>query len=324
MPGDSHVTDQLVAALTDVFEQGQAQLQAVVNAGLRRGLDAEQLNTGSTIAGAATHAYRERQLQQAELILAHLREHATRYVPVVTGRAYRAGAFSVDRTVTDAAKLIGTFGGVHVRATEVIATNLTDRITEALQRVGSNIGDVFDRATALEAGDLPKDFIGRRVDDPYRSATLKEVGKSFVTGDTRKQVTAQLARRLVEEGTTDALTGFVTRTGTRLPLDVYTKMAVRTTTREAVTVGTRNRLEEAGLDLVTISSHPHTADECTPYDGQTFSLSGNTPGYDVLDEEPPFHPNCLHVMAPAAADLDAWQAEVADLIANPAGSVTNR
>lgn len=324
MPEQGHVTDPLVRHLTDVYTAGQNRLQQLVNDGLRRGLDADSLNGRQDVRGAATHAYRERQLQQARIVLAHLREHTERYVPIVTGRAYRAGAFAVDRTVTDAARLIGTFGGIHVGALEVIATNLTDRVTDSLTRVGNNIESVFDRASALERGELPAEFIGRRVADPYRDAALREVGTGLVAGDTRRQVSESLMRRLVTEGTTDALTGFVTRTGARLPLDVYTSMVARTTTREAVTVATGNRLQEAGLDLVTISSHAHKSDECTPYDGKTFSLSGTHPTYPLLDRRPPFHGNCLHVMTPASVDLDEWEAELADLIHNPAGSVTQR
>lgn len=324
MPEQGHVTDPLVAHLIIVFQQAQPRLESLVADGLRRGLDAERLNTPGQITGDATHAYRLRQQQQANLILAQLLEHTTRYVPTVVGRAYRAGAFSVDRTVTQAAGLRGTFGGVHVRALEVIASNLTEQMTAAIGHAQQNIGKVFDRATALERGLLPEGFIGRRSADPYRDAALKEIGQGFVTQDTRKQVSASLARRLITEGTTDALTGFVDRSGRRWPLGKYTEMVARTTTREAVTVATSNRLQEAGADLVDISSHAHTADECTPYDGQTFSLTGATPGYDVLDDAPPFHPNCLHVMTPSGVDLAVWQAEVADLITNPGGAITQR
>ena len=78
-----------------------------------------------------------------------------------------------------------------------------------------------------------------------------------------------------------------------------------------MTAGTVNRLSEHGLDLVTISSHPHKADECTPYDGNTYSLSGNAAGYELLPEAPPFHAGCLHVLGPADANLDEFEAELA-------------
>jgi hypothetical protein len=107
------------------------------------------------------------------------------------------------------------------------------------------------------------------------------------------------------------VTSFVNRAGARIPIAAYTKMVIRTTTREAVSTGTANRMLEAGLDLVTISSHDHEEDECSEYDGETFSLTGATEGFDVLDQYPPFHPNCAHVMAPAEIDLDAFEEGIA-------------
>ncbi len=320
MPAGGHVTDPLTAELIGLFERGQTRLEGIIHDGLARGLSAERINGPDAVSGDATHAYRVRQHQQAGAIIATLKTDVARQGPLIAGRAYRAGAIAVDRSLPASNVLGGTFGGVHVRAAEAIAQNMTGAMTAALDRVNTNIGLVFERADALEAG-VPISgvrgfpFVGRRLDDPYRSAALETVGQGLVAQDTRRQVTAQLARRLVTEGTTDALTGFVDRSGRRWSLEAYTSMVARTTTREAVSRGTVNRLAEAGQDLVEISSHAHTADECTPYDGQTFSLEGKTPGYDQLDQLPPFHPNCLHVVTPAAADLAAWEAEVADAIA---------
>lgn len=318
MPATGHVTDPLVGELAGLFERAEARLNGIIGAGLRRGLDADRINTPAARRGDSTHAYRVRQQAQAQAILAELRGQVGRYGPIVTGRAYRAGALAVDR----AAGVGGAFGGVHLRAAEALAENMTGAMTAAVDRVDVNIRTVFERADALEAG-LPVSgiggfpFIGRRVDDPYRAAALETVGQGVIAQDTRRQVSAALARRLVNEGVTDALTGYVTKTGGRIGLTAYTSMVARTTTREAVTRGTVNRLQEGGRDLVTISSHPHKSDECDAYDGETFSLSGDTPNYDVLDELPPFHPNCLHVLTPAGIDLDNWEAEVADLLEAP-------
>lgn len=320
MPAGGHAADPLIAELIGLFERGQTRLEGIVHDGLSRGLNAQRINGPDQIAGDATHAYRVRQHQQAGAIIAGLKADVGRHGPLIAGRAYRAGAIAVDRSLPASNVLGGAFGGVHVRAAEAIAQNMTGAMTDALDRVNTNIGLVFERADALEAG-LPISgvrgfpFVGRRLDDPYRSAALETVGQGFVAQDTRRQVTAQLARRLVNEGTTDALAGFVDRSGRRWSLEAYTSMVARTTTREAVSRGTVNRLAEAGQDLVEISSHPHTADECTAYDGRTFSLEGKTPGYDQLDQLPPFHPNCLHVVTPAAADLAAWEAEVGNAIA---------
>lgn len=313
---EGHVTDAVVAELVGLYDRAQPRLAQLVDAGLRRGLDPERLGTGEQRPGDATAAYRARQQQQAALILEQLRAQTRAGVPVVVGRAYSAAVLATD-TAVGPTSIAGTFGGIHVGAVEVIARNLTSRITDAIDTTDRNIRAVFERADRIErAGtlDVPAQIIGRRINDPYRNRALEAVGQGLIGGDTRRQVSAALAKSLVDNGVTDALTGFVDRSGRRWQLQTYTRMVARTTTREAVTVATKNRLVEGGRDLVTISSHSHPADECTPYDGQTFSLTGATPGYPILDEEPPFHPNCAHVMTPAGADLDAWEAELADYL----------
>jgi hypothetical protein len=89
----------------------------------------------------------------------------------------------------------------------------------------------------------------------------------------------QWQRRLIDE----RAGAFVDRAGRKWSLKSYTQMVARTTTREAVSMGTANRLLENGHDLVTISEHGNVEDECSDYEGKTFSMTGATEGYDVLD-----------------------------------------
>jgi hypothetical protein len=117
--------------------------------------------------------------------------------------------------------------------------------------------------------------VGRRTEDAFRRAGLKQSAQGIAAGETRKAVSEALARALVEDGVTDALTGFVDKAGRRWSLDTYSNMVVRTTTREAAT-------------------------------------HGQTDGYDVIDQLPPFHPNCRHVATPASENLDAFEAALLD------------
>lgn len=288
-PGDTHPTDAVVEQLTGLFDEATTRLGSIVHDGLRRGLDPGRAHTPDAKVGDATQKYRDRQLRQANLIFAQLRLHTDNVAPVVASLSYRAGALAVD-AVVDPGTLAGTFGGPNVRAATAIARNLTDRLQGAVATAEANTKDVFDRAALLAQH---PDLIGRLHPDEFRTASLKEIGKAMIAGDARRDVSAALTDRLIREGVTDALTGFVDKSGRRWPLDVYSKMVARTTTREAVSVATQTRLLEGGHDLVEISSHEHDADECSPYDGETFSLNGDTPGYEILDELPPFHPNAV-------------------------------
>ena len=317
-----HPSDVLVTDLVNLYSSSTRRLEGIVAAGLRRGLTSARLGTPRQRAGDSTHAYRERQLQQAHALLDQLHQQAGQVAPIIIGRSYGAGLVAVDATVGPG-RLTGRFGRVHTRAVEAIAANMTSSLQANAERARVNVATVFARAAAIE-GALPASgrvagvqFIGRRIDDPYRRVALNAVGEGIVSLDTRRQVSAQLVRKLINEGVTDAVTGYVDRAGRRWPLDVYARMVARTTTREAMTAGTMNRLTEHGLDLVTISSHDHKADECTPYDGNTYSLSGNAAGYELLPESPPFHAGCLHVLTPAAANLDAFEAELARAAAGP-------
>jgi len=311
----THPTDALVDDLVGIYDRAAMRLEAIVGMGLRRGLDPARLGTVDQRRGDSTLAYRQRQLDQANAILGQLRQQVGVAAPVVVHRAYRGGLVAVDRTIGIESRIAGEFGRVHTRAVQTLAANLTASLTAAADSVGENLATVFARADALEgaltpAGVAGLPFIGRRQDDPYRSAALRGLAESTIGLDTRRQASRALADRLVREGVTDALTGFVDRAGKRWPLQHYARMVARTTTREAMTRGTVNRLREGAIDLVTITSHPHTPDICSPYDGRTFSMDGEHPGYPELDRLPPFHPNCVHVLTPAAANLDEFEREL--------------
>ena len=318
MPGERHPVDLLTDDLTRTYSAGARRLELIVAAGLRRGLDPSRAGGLDAKRGDASIAYRERQLGAARAVLGELRRNGAQQAGLVAARAYGAGLLAVDRTaLAGAAELAPRFGGIHARAVEVLAGNMTSSLNAAIDRAGDNVERVFERASAIErglpvrGGPLPGgNFIGRRVNDPWRRVALDTIGEGLVTLDTRRQVSAAMVRRLLNEGVSDALTGYVDKAGRRWSLDRYAAMAARTTTREAASAATVNRMTEHGLDLVTISSHAHQADECTPYDGGTFSLDGATPGYEVLDQTPPFHSFCVHVLTPAAANFDEYLDEL--------------
>lgn len=234
-----------------------------------------------------TAAYRTRQLEAINLQLRALDQRARRLAPAAAITSYMRGAQLADRTLAAIApdKVAGagfTFSGTHPGAADVIARNLTSRLSEA----------------AI--------VVGRRTEDAFRRVGLEATGQGVVAGATRKEVSADLKRRLLEENVTDAMTGFVDARGARWDLGTYTEMVGRTTLREAMTAGTLGRLQDVGHDLVTISSHGTTCDICGPLEGQTYSISGDDPNYDQLpDGGPPFHPNCLHVITAGTGDLQA-------------------
>lgn len=259
-------------ALIVVYAQAAKRLRVQIRAALSNG-------------AVGTAAYRAEQLKIVQRQLQQLGKSTKPLILPVVFEPYVRGGQIVDvglgRTAAGFA-----FTGPHPLAAQALAENLSLRLGRA------------------------RDTIGRRVDDVFRRVGLEEVATGVVSGSARREVSAALQARLIREGVTDSLTGFVDARGARWQLDVYSEMVARTTTREAMSAGTRNRMAELALDLVTISSHADPCDLCASYDGNTYSINGSTDGYDVLDQWPPFHPNCIHVATPASANLDAIEAEL--------------
>jgi hypothetical protein len=314
-------TDVASDDLVRVYTAGARRLELIMRDLMARGVDPSRYGTPEQLVGDATASYRERNLTVAQGILAGLRDRNPAAAQAAAGRAYGAAVVAVDRVAMRAglgdSGLLGRFGGIHQATVNALASNLEVSLDRAARAAASNTELVFQRAAALD-GPLPTTgrlasvgFLGRRQDDPWRRVALEGIASGQIAGDTRRQVSATLVEALKREGVTDALTGYVDRSGRRWPLEVYAEMVARTTTREATSRATANRLTEHGIDLVTISSHPHAADDCTPYDGRTFALPGSTrAGYRVLDRYPPFHPRCRHVVTPAAVPFDEYLDEL--------------
>lgn len=327
-----HPVDVVTDDLARTYTAGARRLEALIAPALRRGLDASRVGTDQQRRGDATLAYRQRQLQAARAVLGELERTGRRGAPIIARQAYASTLLSIDRVIapdSDLARLglEGRFGGIHQRQVSVIAGNLERSLEAAVARSRANVEAVFARAAALEGalppGGLPDfaRFIGRRQDDPWRRLALEVAGQGNVSLATRRQLTAELVRRLQTEGVADALTGFVDRAGRRWSLDSYSTMVMRTLTREASSRATVERLNEHGVDLVGITSHPHQHDECSEFDGNTYSRTGATPGYPILERLPPFHPRCRHVLGPAGdgSILDRFERELGVNAAEAAG-----
>lgn len=211
------------------------------------------------VSGAlGTARYRQTRLAEVQTILAELNGEAVPEATQLIVDAYQLGG--------QIAGLRGEFGtAIHQEAVELLADALTSSLNDATERVG------------------------RQVDDVFRREGLRHAALDLIEGGTQREAAKRLRDTLVRQG----VSGFQDRAGRQWGLANYAEMVVRTTTREAVSVATKNAMLERGDDLVTISSHHHESDVCDRYDGKTFSLTGATEGHPVLDQLPPFHPNFL-------------------------------
>ena len=85
-------------------------------------------------------------------------------------------------------------------------------------------------------------------------------------------------------------------------LKYYSRMVARTRLRKVQSQSTRNTCDQYENDLVEISDHGSLTEVCLPFQGRVFSLNGTTPGKPILSDEPPYHPNCMHSMAPTSLE----------------------
>lgn len=314
MPLPALPPDRAARELEAIYGAASRHLQALIAQGLATGR------------APGTRAYREAQLRAVQAVVATLRAQGPQLALNAAHFAYGSSTAAVDRvTIGNGRALAGRFSGVHQRAVEAIAGNMAGALDRAAEHVGRSAATVFELADLID-GSLGPDtgvFLGRRVDDRARAAALQTVAEHLATASTRRDASAALRARIArlatsqstdalqlvrDELTNEAKAAFIDRAGRRWDLDVYTRMVARTTTREAVTRGTANRLLEHDLPLVQVSKHNTLTPLCQEFEGRVYSLRAEGAGrHPVLSRYPPFHPNCRHYLTPAGTAFEDFE-----------------
>jgi hypothetical protein len=128
-----------------------------------------------------------------------------------------------------------------------------------------------------------------------RDLLTEKLAQGVISGSAMKEVKGNLIAILQEQG----LDAMIDKGGKRWSLDTYTEMLFRTKAVEARNRGLANRMVENNYDLVQVSNHNSSHQECAVWESQILSLTGDTPGYPTVDEaesEGLFHPNCEHAI----------------------------
>lgn len=228
-------------------------------------------------------------------VVRNLKERQAR-VQVLIIKAQQAAAPAIAALSSSAYQLGADFSIKQLRKifspTQVNAI-LSAQDRAAAQLLAENAVNQFQKVDQL---------IGRRVDDVLRQIALQETTISVASGEASQTLAERLSVALQRAGLTetDGVLHFVQINGRNYRLGPYTKMVSRTTVREAATEGMKNRLLQNEIDLVLIDDGAEDACEiCQPYQGQTYSLSGQSEEYPQAVDLPPFHPNCRCVLTPA-------------------------
>lgn len=148
--------------------------------------------------------------------------------------------------------------------------------------------------------------IGRSVkaiqSDMFQQEVKARLAEGMITGDTRKAIQADIKQKIEDQG----ITALKDKSGRDWSLDRYSEMLARTKLAEARNTGMTNKMLENNNDLVQVSSNGSSDPICARWEGVILSISGNTSGYDTVDDATAdglFHPNCQHTMNAIEPDL---------------------
>lgn len=123
----------------------------------------------------------------------------------------------------------------------------------------------------------------------------RKISQGLIAGEARRQTSDRLAQELKK----NIAEGALVKAGSRnYAPETYAELVARTRTREAVTQGAINSGVEYDIELFQVSVHEGACPVCLQYQGRVYSITGNNPDFPRLNQKPPYHPHCRHVLAP--------------------------
>lgn len=175
-----------------------------------------------------------------------------------------------------------------------------------LSKGGDNLKDVLNNVlTSFKDGiDSGEKALVRLVNLTQQIQTTearinKAIAKGYEAGGSVNASRKKLQETLLARAKEGKYVEVVDRNGNIRNYGVkeYAELVARTKLMDASAQAVLNTADRIGQDLVQISSHNTLTPLCAEYEGKIFSLSGSDPNFPVLDQTPPFHPNCLHSMS---------------------------
>lgn len=166
------------------------------------------------------------------------------------------------------------------------------------------VSALIDSSTSAFADALST--VGRSVknitSDLFQQEVKARIAEGVVTGETRKVIAASVKQKIEDQG----IAALKDKGGASWSLDRYSSMLVNTQLAEARNTGLSNKMLQNDNDLVQVSDNGSSHQDCADWEGQVLSLTGNTPGYDTVDDAEGsglFHPNCQHTLNAVEPDL---------------------
>lgn len=246
--------------------------------------------------GAGSKTYYATILRQLEGILNGIQRETGRYINTAIPAAYQKALMETYEYFKR--------NGLRMRNPEAFAQLHQDAVHELVREMQYNIQDGISQ-------------IGRRVmryldverDQSLRQAGLKASAQKALTGTTTREAQAKLMQELTDKDFVSVQYGAGKR-AYQVPLETYTEMVARSTTREAGNLARENQLSANGYDLVKMTEHYPTCSVCAALQGRVYSISGEDPRFPPLSRAfssgyKNVHPNCRHVITPWIEELQS-------------------
>lgn len=126
-----------------------------------------------------------------------------------------------------------------------------------------------------------------------------DIFKGLATrGNLDASITAIEARFFKEGAAHVDAEGFIKVGKRRMKPDAYARLLARTKFHELQSQAALVECKNYDTDLIKVSSHNGPSDVCKPFEGQRYSISGQSKKYPKMTELPPYHPNCRHTSHP--------------------------
>jgi len=227
-------------------------------------------------------------------IVAGLNVSAERWINDDLMKSYRAG----ERRAKVALEILGrkpkkpAISDPRVKIKDDVYTILYRSNRSILKTTETYLSVAMLAAGELRAAQVQEfDFGNEAAAIGAMSAEAVAAGSS--RGVLKRLILAHL-RTLIVEG------NLIEINGRNYKIGKYAEMVARTEIRKAQTGATKDLCKRYDNDLVEVSDHSTDCDECEPFEGNIYSLSGTHSSYPELPESPPFHPNCKHSLLPTS------------------------
>lgn len=185
---------------------------------------------------------------------------------------------------------------IHENAVEGEKKILRDFLIDANFRVSQSVERWIYLSGEISKELLKVEEFGGGIFSPEEEELiLQDIALGAMEGVGRGKLKNQIRNRLaqkIKEGNLIEIKGKMWR------MDKYADLVARTELRRTQSEAVKNESIRMGSDLVEVSDHGTESEICEEYEGNIYSISGEDTKYSYLDQEPPFHPNCMHFIIP--------------------------